>query len=112
MLAVCLGGAVSAAEPATRVPFIVGLASVRAVSTPEGDYESVREVTFLDASGYRIKISGEVPGDAGEKPRPVTVTRKVLAADQAASRRMRIYFHTDDPDSFRGTAPGFSAAVV
>jgi outer membrane protein OmpA-like peptidoglycan-associated protein len=103
----------SAAEPATaKVPFMVGLSSVDAVSVPEGDYESVSEITFLDASGYRILVAGEVPDGPGGKTKAVSVTRKVFAADQAGSRRMRTYFHTDDPDSFRGTVPGFSAAVV
>jgi outer membrane protein OmpA-like peptidoglycan-associated protein len=111
--ALCAGMTSWAAEPAvTRVPFVVGLTSVRAVSVPEGDYESVRVVTFSDASGYRIVVASEVPGTDGAKPRQLSVTRKVFAADQAGSRRMRNYFHSDDPDSFRGTVPGFSAAVV
>jgi outer membrane protein OmpA-like peptidoglycan-associated protein len=111
VMALCASA--SAAEPATaKVPFIVGLTSVDAVSVPEGDYESVSEITFSDASGYRIGVSGEAPQEGGGKPLLVSVTRKVFAADQAGSRRVRNYFHTDDPDSFRGTVPGFSAAVV
>jgi outer membrane protein OmpA-like peptidoglycan-associated protein len=112
-VAVVAGSSTFAAEPAAaRVPFVVGLTSVRAVSVPAGDYESIRVITFSDASGYRIVVSGEAPGEDGGEAQPISVTRKVFAADQAASRRMRIYFHTDDPDSFRGTVPGFSAAVV
>jgi outer membrane protein OmpA-like peptidoglycan-associated protein len=101
-----------AASSATRIPFIVGLTTVRAVSTPEGDYETLRAITSIDAAGYRIVTSGEVPGDDGDELVQVSVERKVLAADQSSARRMRTYFHDDDDETFPGTTPGFSAAVV
>lgn len=50
----------SVSASATRIPFIVDLLTARAVSTPEGDYESLRVVQMIDASGYRIVLSGEV----------------------------------------------------
>ena len=107
-----VSGAPITAASVTRIPFIVGLTSVRAVSTPAGDYETLRVITSIDASGYRIVTSGEVPGDDGEELVQVAVQRRVLAADQSGARRMRTYFHTDDDETFPGTTPGFSAVVI
>jgi outer membrane protein OmpA-like peptidoglycan-associated protein len=98
---------------AVKIPFVVGLSTVRAVSAPEGDYEALGVVASIDASGYRVNASAEVPDpDEDGKLREVKVTRKVLAADRVGARKMRSYFHEDDADSFSGTVPGFSAAVV
>ncbi len=112
-------GAAPAAGPAAvatapaKIPFVVGLSTVRANVTAQGDYESLREITSIDASGYRVVVSGEVPNpDQGGKAREVKVTRKILATDQASARKMRMYFHEDDDDSFPGTLPGFSASLV
>lgn len=107
----------SAAAPppgvaSVRVPFVVGLTTVRAVSTPEGDYESLRVIDSIDEAGYRTVISGEVPSDDGVHTIEVSVARRVKAEDQRSARTMRIYFHTGDAESYPGTAPGFSAAVV
>ncbi|MEP7244756.1 MAG: OmpA family protein [Gammaproteobacteria bacterium] len=106
------GKAPAASATPVRVPFIVGLTTVRAVSTPEGDYETVRVIESVDPSGYRLVVSGEVPGDEGDGPVQIVVRRKVAAADQAAARHIRNYFHSDDDESFAGTVPGFSAAMV
>jgi outer membrane protein OmpA-like peptidoglycan-associated protein len=95
-----------------RIPFVVGLSTVRAVTTPQGDYETVREIEAIDANGYRIVTSGEVPADNGSGTIEVSVVRTVRAADQLASRRMRTYFHSGDAQTFSGTVPGVSAAVV
>jgi outer membrane protein OmpA-like peptidoglycan-associated protein len=94
------------------VPFIVGLSTVRAVVTPEGDYESFRVVDAVDAKGYRITASAQVPGDDGDDPIDVQVSRRVPTADQAGARKMRNYFHDDDADVFPGTVPGISAVVI
>ena len=69
-------------------------------------------ITSIDSKGYRIVVSGEAPSDDGRELVKVSVRRRVLAADQAGSRRMRSYFHDDDEDVFPGTVPGFSAAVI
>jgi outer membrane protein OmpA-like peptidoglycan-associated protein len=100
-----------AADPAS-VPFIVGLGTVRAVVTPEGDYESFRTVEAIDANGYRITTSAQVPEDDGTGLMDVRVTRWVRAADQRNAHKMRNYFHNGDPESFPGTVPGISAAIV
>jgi outer membrane protein OmpA-like peptidoglycan-associated protein len=108
----CLGADAAPATPAARVPFIVGLSTVRAVVTPEGDYESFRVVESIDAKGYRITASAQVPGEEGQGPIDVQVSHTVSAADQRSARKMRIYFHNDDPESFPGTVPGISAAII
>jgi outer membrane protein OmpA-like peptidoglycan-associated protein len=108
----CLGAESAPAVPAVPVPFIVGLSTVRAVVTPEGDYESFRVVDAMDAQGYRVTASAQVPGEEGDDPKDVQVTRRVLAADQAGARKMRNYFHDDDAEAFPGTVPGISAVVI
>jgi len=70
---------------------------------PAGDYESLRVITSIDPKGYRIIVSGEAPSDDGHELVRVSVGRRVLAADQAGSLRMRSYFRDDD-DVFPGTA--------
>lgn len=110
--ALCLGADSAPAPPAAGVPFIVGLSTVRAVVTPEGDYESFRVVESTDAKGYRITVSAQAPADDGGDPIDVQVSRTVRAVDQAGARRMRNYFHTGDAESFPGTVPGISAAII
>jgi outer membrane protein OmpA-like peptidoglycan-associated protein len=108
----CLGEDATRTPPSAPVPFVVGLNTVRAVVTPEGDYESFRVVEAIDAQGYRITATAQVPGDDGDAPIDVQVTRRVLAVDQASARTMCIYFHNGDPETFPGTVPGISAAVI
>lgn len=108
----CLGANSTPVVVPTRVPFVVGLSTVRAVATPEGDYESLRVVESIDAKGYRVTTSAEAPADDGGAPVEVQVSRTVPAADQASARRMRNYFHTGDAETFAGTVPGVSAAVI
>ena len=107
---------VGAATPATaatypKIPFVTGLSIVKAISTPEGDYEALGVIESIDASGYRVAASAELPGDDGKLVRRV-IPRKVLAADQQNSHRMRPYFQAGDALSFPGTVPGFSTAAV
>ncbi|MEJ1965460.1 MAG: OmpA family protein [Gammaproteobacteria bacterium] len=82
------------------------------MSTPEGDYEVVRVVDYIDKKAYRVTVSGEAPADDGGDPVEIQVSRTVRAEDQASARQMRNYFHDGDPDSFPGTLPGVSAAVI
>jgi outer membrane protein OmpA-like peptidoglycan-associated protein len=99
-------------ESLVRIPFVVGLSTVRAVTTPEGDYETLRVVEAIDAKGYRLVASGEVPSDSGRGLIELAIVRAVRAEDQLAARKMRTYFHTGDAQTFPGTVPGVSAAVV
>ncbi len=106
-------GATNPASVATypKIPFVAGLSIVKAVTTPEGDYEALGVIESIDASGYRVVASAELPGESGKPVRRV-ITRKVLAADQVSSHRMRPYFQTGDALSFPGTVPGFSTAAI
>lgn len=96
----------------TRVPFVEGLTTVRAVSEARGDYETLRVIDSITADGYRVTASGEVPADDGARMLEINVVRTVRAADQRSARRMRTWFHTGDARQYTGTVPGFSAAVV
>jgi outer membrane protein OmpA-like peptidoglycan-associated protein len=108
----CLGADSLPGAPAIRVPFVVGLSTVRAVSTPEGDYEVLRVVDAIDNTAYRVTVSGEAPADDGGDPVEVEVSRTVRTEDQSKARKMRNYFHDGDPEAFPGTVPGVSAAVI
>ena len=101
-----------AAASASRVPFVRGLTVVRATSDPRGDFESLRVVDAISPAGYRLVLSSEVPADDGSGMVGIDVVRVVRAEDQAAARRMRLFFHTGDAEQFSGTVPGFSAAIL
>jgi len=96
----------------TRVPFVVGLTTVKAISTPQGDYESLSVLDTIDATGFRIVLSAEAPADDGEGTVEISVPRRVKSEDQRTARKMRNYYHSGDPQTFPGTVPGFSAAVM
>lgn len=104
--------AAAGADPVQRIPFVVGLTTVRATSEPRGDYETLRVVDAITAQGYRITASGEVLADDGSGLLKVSIVRRVRAEDQREARRIRTYFHSDDGEQFAGTVPGFSAAVL
>lgn len=96
-----------------RVPFVVGLTTVRSAVTPQGDYESMRVVDSISANGYHVTTSGQLPADDGSgETLNTAIEREVGAEDQRSARRIRIYFHTNDPPKFPGTVPSFSAVVA
>ena len=97
---------------ATRIPFVVDLKTVSAVTMPQGDFESLKIVDYIDERGYRIVLSAEAPADDGGRPVLIVVPRKVSAADQKGARKRRPYFHSGDGKSFPGTVPGYSAAMI
>lgn len=106
------GAAAADADPVQRIPFVVGLTTVRATSEPRGDYETLRVVDAVTAQGYRITASGEVPADDGSGLLKVNIVRRVRAEDQREARKIRTYFHSADGEQFAGTVPGFSAVVL
>lgn len=108
----CVGADFVSGDRAIRVPFVTGLSTVRAVSTPEGDYEVLRVVDSIDNTAYRVTVSGEAPADDGGDPVEIEVSRTVRAVDQSSARTMRNYFHDGDPETFPGTVPGVSASVI
>jgi len=100
------------AAAATRIPFMVDLKIMSAVTMPQGDFESLKIVDYIDERGYRIVLSAEAPADDGGKPVLIVVPRKVSAADQKGARKRRPYFHSGAGKSFPGTVPGYSAAMI
>jgi len=106
------GAATTGAASAVKIPFVVGLTTVEATREKPGDYETLNVIASIDASGYRVVRSGEVPQPGGREPDALTISRTVLAADQAKARKMRYQFYTGDPDSFQGTVVDFSTAMV
>jgi outer membrane protein OmpA-like peptidoglycan-associated protein len=101
----------AAAEPPIHVPFIVGLTTVRTVSAPAGDYESVQVVADIGRNAATLVRSAEAPDDSGEV-RELTVRRIVSNEDRQNSRTLRMYFHTSDPEEFPGTSPTATAVMV
>lgn len=104
---------VAAPAPGTapRIPFVVGLTTVKAVTeSGKGDYESLLAVQSIAADAYRVTNSGEVPDESGQVGK-LNVGRRILAKDARESRVMRNYFHTDDPATIPGTVNGVSRAV-
>jgi hypothetical protein len=101
----------SGVAPTSRIPLVVGLTTVSAVTDPQGDYESFAVVDALAPERYRMVVSAELRIE-GEEPREVSVRRSVRAEDQRVARKVRQYFHTGDAEQFTGTTPGVSAAVV
>jgi outer membrane protein OmpA-like peptidoglycan-associated protein len=114
VLALITPSSLAAAQPTTptRVPFVVGLTTVKAVSTPQGDYESLSAIDTIDSAGYRIAWSAELPDDDGDGTVEISVLRRVNAEDQRSARKMRNYYQSGDPQTFPGTVPAFSAAVM
>jgi outer membrane protein OmpA-like peptidoglycan-associated protein len=102
----------AADAPSPRIPFVVGLTTVRATSEPRGDYENLRVIDSITPAGYRITISGEVPADDGSGLLEINIARRVRAEDQRGARTLRAYFHTGDAEQFSNTVPGLSAAIV
>jgi outer membrane protein OmpA-like peptidoglycan-associated protein len=98
-------------EPTVTVPFVEGLTTVRSISEPAGDYESLRTIDSIKPDGYTLTLNADVPSEDGETD-DLEVTRFVLAADQQNARQMRLYFHSDDPTSFPKTVPGVSRAIL
>lgn len=95
----------------SRIPFVVGLTVVLAISEPVGDYETIHVIESISPERYRMVRSGEVPNGSGGITE-VQVVRTVRIEDQRNAHLMRHYFHTGDDEEFAGTTPGVSAAFV
>lgn len=96
------------AQAATRVPFVKGLVMVSAISEARGDYESLRTLVSIGRDGYRVRVSGQVPGQA----EPYRITRIVTREDHAASHSVRLWMSEGDPEIFPGTVPGISVGML
>src|SRR5437762_9622230 len=110
-----LGSLVAPALPGVTVPLCAGLTIVTAISQRDGDYESIKTIQSIDASGIRLKYSTErvMRDEPGHPIRKLLVSRVVRDADL---RRANLYlqeFSTVTPSEVPGTtAIGTSSAVL
>jgi outer membrane protein OmpA-like peptidoglycan-associated protein len=97
-------------EKAERIPLIPGLTLTGAVSSADGDYEPILEVSGVRPDSYDVVFSADVPGVG--KHRPIAVTRRVRNDDQRAARTMRDWFGEGDDEEYPGTVPHLSSAML
>jgi outer membrane protein OmpA-like peptidoglycan-associated protein len=93
---------------ATRVPLTAGLTITAAVSHPSGDAEVILMVQSVAADAYRMTFSFDGPPDLGSSK----AVRRVLMSDQRDARTMRNWYGASDPETFPGTTPFFSSAII
>ena len=106
MMQVLVSGQQSSAPP--RVPLTAGLTITAAVAHPEGDAEVILMVQSVAPDGYRLSFSFEGPEPMGSSK----VMRRVLMKDQREARIMRNWYGANDPETFPGTTPFFSSAII
>ena len=121
-VALFLGCRVAASQPAaspgsiSKIPVCSGLTVVTAISQKEGDYESIKTVTSVDASKVQLKYSSEQPPEqygGGLRIRKLNLTRTVRANDFVNSKQYEQIFATNIPADIPGTtAIGTSRAVL
>ena len=93
---------------APRVPLVAGLTITAAVSHPSGDAEVILMVQSVAADAYRMTFSFDGPPDLGSS----RAVRRVLMVDHRGARTMRNWYRDSDPDTFPGTTPFFSSAII
>ncbi|HEX8026890.1 MAG TPA: OmpA family protein [Vicinamibacterales bacterium] len=93
---------------APRVPLVAGLTITAAVSHPSGDAEVILMVQSVAADAYRMTFSFDGPPDLGSSK----AIRRVLMSDQREARMMRNWYGASDPETFPGTTPFFSSAII
>jgi outer membrane protein OmpA-like peptidoglycan-associated protein len=110
--------------PGPKIPLATGLTIVTAISTKQGDYESIKQIVNEDATSVRLKYSSERPKpfeiyeEPDDKPRPLESTnafRRMLKKDlQSATQYLQQFAAAPTiPETFPGaTAIGVSAAVL
>jgi outer membrane protein OmpA-like peptidoglycan-associated protein len=97
------------------IPLCAGLTIVTAISQPEGDYESIKTVESVDASGINLKASAErvARNMTGHPVMKLRFTRVVRAVDLARSSLYLQEFSNATPADVPGTtAIGTSTAVL
>jgi outer membrane protein OmpA-like peptidoglycan-associated protein len=94
-------------EP-VRIPLVGGLAITATVAHPSGDAEVILMVQSVAPDAYRMTFSFEGPPEMGSSK----AVRRVLMKDQREARTMRNWYAESDPETFPGTTPFFSSAIV
>lgn len=105
---------VSAAAP-PRIPLCTGLTIVTAIAQPEGDYESLKTISSVDAVAVRLRYSVErVQREVvGHPLQRIKATRTVHQDDlRAADRYLQEFGYATPRDVPGTTALGTSAAVL
>jgi outer membrane protein OmpA-like peptidoglycan-associated protein len=102
---------VVAADSPIQIPLVVGLTTMRAVSGPLGDYESVQVLDEISQSSFKLVRAAEAPDDSGTT-REISVSRRVRLEDLRTARILREYFHESDPSEFPGTCPLATTVMV
>jgi len=109
LIAVAAQTAVAQGQRETvRVPLVSGLAITAAVAHPSGDAEVILMVQSVAPDAYRMTFSFEGPPEMGSSK----VTRRVLIKDHREARTMRNWYAESDPETFPGTTPFFSSAII
>jgi outer membrane protein OmpA-like peptidoglycan-associated protein len=90
-------------------PLKVGMLVVTAIGSPRGDYESMKQILGIDASGTTLSYHAETPkpgtgvqGSTG-RDQATSVHRIVLSQDLNSAHEYAEVFGTNDPPSFPGT---------
>ncbi|MDQ3170920.1 MAG: OmpA family protein [Acidobacteriota bacterium] len=98
--------------PAVSIPLREDLTIVTAVNSAPGDYESIKRVASVSASGIRFTYSAEHPSSDGSTTETRT-RRDIRGEDLANARVYRQGFSNNDEDVYPGsTALGVSALVL
>jgi outer membrane protein OmpA-like peptidoglycan-associated protein len=92
----------SASGPA---PLKVGMLVITAVADERGDYESMKQIVSIDASGTTLSYHSDKPkaGSGSGSDPETTVNRTVLPQDLDAAHDYAEIFGNTDPPSFPGT---------
>jgi outer membrane protein OmpA-like peptidoglycan-associated protein len=92
----------SASGPA---PLRVGMLVITAVADERGDYESMKQIVSIDASGTTLSYHSDKPkaGTGSGSDQETTVNRTVLPQDLDAAHDYAEIFGNTDPQSFPGT---------
>ena len=86
-------------------PLKVGMLVVTAVADARGDYESMKQIVSIDASGTTLSYHSDKPkaGTGSGSHQETSVTRTVLPQDLDAAHDYAEVFGNTDPQSFPGT---------
>jgi outer membrane protein OmpA-like peptidoglycan-associated protein len=107
------GAAIGATPP--KIPLCEGLTVVTAISQPEGDYESIKQVTANSGGIVQLHYSSEGPNPvrgAGKLHR-LELSRTIHAVDLANAKLYLQQFQPNIPSDVPGTtAIGVSRAVL
>jgi outer membrane protein OmpA-like peptidoglycan-associated protein len=102
-------GQAQTAREAPRVPLVPGLTISAAIAHPSGDAEVLFMVQSVAPDAYRMSFSFDSPDTGGSAP---PIMRRVLMKDQREARMMRNWYGAEDPETFPGTTPFFSGAII